>query len=230
VKRVLLLMLAAAVVVWAGALFDFQGGTRHPDPLPRPREAEAMQPAQQQSVPVAAKRPAQAADQHAEPVLPPPPLAKVPAEGNAPSPVAHGPLQVIGKVARAFLTVTRGAGPPPAEEQPVKTPEATGELGEGVLSPEYTELERHYVEEPRDGEWAVAQEQRIRELFRDQPLAEKVAIVNCQQTVCRIVLETGSNDGWQQLLQVPGLTQQTKLAPQSPYSLRSGQLSVYFHP
>ena len=61
-------------------------------------------------------------------------------------------------------------------------------------------------------------------------MADKVALVHCQQSVCRIVLESDSPDVWNQLLAVPGLRDETALSPQSPYSLRSGQLSVYFHP
>jgi hypothetical protein len=227
---VLLLILAAVVVVWAGALLDFKKQRAQSSAKPQPGEPEATPSAQPAPLPVVASRPKPNPPQPAQTIAPPQMAAPSVGQGPAPSPVAQGPLQVIGKVARTFLTATHGAGPASTPEQPIQVPEATGELGEGVLSPEYTELERHYVDEPRDGEWSMQEEQRIRELLHGQPLSEKVALVNCQQTVCRIVLETGSNDAWQQLLQVPGLAELTKLTPQSPYSLRSGQLSVYFHP
>jgi hypothetical protein len=236
VKRVLSLMLAAGVVVWVAALFDFQfqRETRHPGTEPSVPELEATPdlPPQPAPLPVVGSSRTRDVDQPVQPVSSPRSLSPSGVREPARSPAAHGPLQIIGKVARAFVTAARGSGTPrePEPEAPVKVPEGTGELGEGVLSPEYAELERHYVDEPRDGEWATAEEQRIRELFHGQELGDKLAIVNCQQTVCRIVLETGSNDGWKELLRVPGLAQETKLAAQSPYSLRSGQLSVYFHP
>jgi hypothetical protein len=143
---------------------------------------------------------------------------------------AQGTAKVIGKIAHVVLTATRGSAPEEEQAEPEPSSAPTGEIGQGVRSPEYARFEHSYADEPRDGEWAPAHEQRIRELLHDAALADKVALVHCQQSVCRIVLETDSPDVWNQLLAVPGLPDETALSPQSPYSLRSGQLSVYFHP
>ena len=82
--------------------------------------------------------------------------------------------------------------------------------------------------EPRDGEWAAQQEGQIRALLRGSPVAAQLAIVNCQQTICRVVLERAPEDAFKQLLQVRGLPDLTGLNPNTPYSYRAGQLSVYF--
>jgi hypothetical protein len=70
----------------------------------------------------------------------------------------------------------------------------------------------------------------MRALVRGQALASKLALVHCQETVCRIVMEADSTDSFTQMLQTPGLAQATGLSAQSPYSLRDGQLSVLFRP
>jgi hypothetical protein len=119
-----------------------------------------------------------------------------------------------------------GARPQVTKQAPSKEP--AGELGEGILSPEYAELERQYSHEARDGDWAASHEQRIVALLEQQALRSHVALIHCQQTVCRIVLETEARDAFAQLLQVPGMSAATGLSARSPYSLRAGQLSVYF--
>jgi hypothetical protein len=136
---------------------------------------------------------------------------------------------VIGKPASGSTAVPTAAtvaptGAPGAQDEALR-----GELGEGVISPEYAEIEQSYADEPRDGPWATAEEQRIRSVLGGSAIGEQVALVHCQDTVCRIVLESDSPQAFEQLLQVPGLPAATGLAPGSPYSLRGGQLSVYFH-
>jgi hypothetical protein len=101
-------------------------------------------------------------------------------------------------------------------------------MGEGNLSPEYAEMERSYAHEPRDGEWAEAEEQRLRKMLAAGPLAADVALVNCQETLCRLLLESDDFGLYGRLLQTPGFTAMTGLNASSPYSYRSGQLSVYF--
>jgi hypothetical protein len=53
-------------------------------------------------------------------------------------------------------------------------------------------------------------------------------LVSCQDSVCRLVLQTDNRDAFQQLVQVKGLSELTGITTSTPYSLRSGQLSVYF--
>ncbi|MFI5308563.1 MAG: hypothetical protein ACHQ53_14485 [Polyangiales bacterium] len=142
---------------------------------------------------------------------------------------SQGSVAVVGKhAAGAKKAAASGASPADGTEQDGVQAPASGELGEGILSPDFVELERQYSDEPRDGEWALAEEQRVRELLRDQPLAKDVVLVHCQQTVCRMVLESDSPDIFKQLIDVPGLREETSLGPQTPYSLQSGQLAVYF--
>jgi hypothetical protein len=130
-----------------------------------------------------------------------------------------GPLATpIDRVGSALVNATQQVG---AEI-------ATGELGEGVLSPEYEDSERLYVTESRDGPWAREQEQRVRDLFERNPPKARLVLVHCQETICRIVLEGNTNSSFKDLLSVPGLTQATAIGPGTPFSLRTGQLSVYF--
>jgi hypothetical protein len=221
-------MLVAGVVVWAGALLDFDHAAPKASAgssVPQARSSASEPPSHPKVVASRPEAPARADE------LPPRPSSRGMAEVAstvAARREAPGTVQVIGRAARAVLTVTRGSTPAPDQPEPESA--AQGELGEGILSPEYQELEHHYVEEARDGVWAPAHEQSVRALLRDRDLNEKVALVHCQASVCRIVLQTDSNAAFTQLLDVPGLREETALGPQSPYSLRSGQLSVYFHP
>jgi hypothetical protein len=136
---------------------------------------------------------------------------------------------------RVVARATRVFSPPPpiagaTRPAPSSTPEtqATGELGPADRSPEFKALHARYARETRDGGWAFEQEQRIRALFANHPLAAHVALLNCQTTVCRLVLEGDAPDLVAQLWYVPNLRRETGLRPDSPYSLRSGQLSLYF--
>ena len=106
--------------------------------------------------------------------------------------------------------------------------ELLGEQGVGASTPEFVQLETDYSSEPRDGAWAVAEEQRTRSLIQKHPISKQLALLNCQDSVCRILLETKSKDAFEQLLSVPGLAAATGLSASSPHSLRSGQLSVYY--
>jgi hypothetical protein len=73
-------------------------------------------------------------------------------------------------------------------------------------------------------------EQRVRALLHSAPIGRHVALVSCQQTVCRIVIEPAASDAFAQLNAIPGLREATGLASSTPYSLRGSQLSVYFRP
>jgi hypothetical protein len=136
-----------------------------------------------------------------------------------------GPPLPLGRVASA---IGPGASFAAERAKQVAVEVATGELGEGVLSPEYNELEQQYIREPRDGSWARPQEDKVLALFEGHPLQHQVVLVHCQETVCRIVVEGSDAAAFKQLLTVPDLQDVTGIAAGTPYSLRTGQLSVFF--
>jgi hypothetical protein len=230
-KRVLALLLGAFVVVWAAALFDFTGhGARAPAPE-RAVIAQALPAVLPEAAQPSTRKPAAMLAPAVAPSAPAAPLPAAKASAmNAIVRAAQGSVAVIGKAARALLTKSRPEEPEAKVAVKAAAPEATGELGEGVLSPEFQEYERRYASEPRDGDWAPAQERRVRALLEGQPWADKIALVHCQQTTCRIVIEAAADaqNPFTQLIQVPGLSEATGLRSDTPYSLRTGQLSVYF--
>lgn len=218
VKRVLWLLLAAALLVWGGALFDF-GAIR----APVGGRVTGSPAGDQDATNGAEQRPKAAPSTRPRGTVPVSAAAKDPSPtgaGNVPS--AQSPFgkltSPIDRVGAALVNATQQVG---AEV-------ATGELGEGVLSPEYADSERLYIQEPRDGPWAREQEQRVRDLFEGNPLKAQLVLVHCQETICRIVLEGDTNASFKQLLTVPGLRKATAIGPATPFSLRTGQLSVFF--
>jgi hypothetical protein len=106
----------------------------------------------------------------------------------------------------------------------------TGELGEGILSPDYKLLEESYVEEARDGPWATQQELRIRNQLLAGDLGERIVLINCQSSVCRVQLEPHGKDPYGDLLRVPGLAETLGIDTATPYSLNSAELIVYAKP
>jgi len=223
-------MLVAGVAVWAFALIDVgsapqRRGSSAANP-PQSGQTAQRAPAYAAAPTAAAAPSAAAAHVESRAALGRPSAFKLRAGEQQLPPVKGGRVHLIGSrteaVAAANAAAARGLGAA-SEPEP-------GELGEGVLSPEFTELERGYVDEPREGPWALAHEQKVRELLRAAPLGQHVALVSCQQTVCRIVIEPAGADAFAQLTQVPGLREATGLGPATPYSLRGGQLSVYFRP
>jgi hypothetical protein len=201
VKRVVLLALAAAAFMWVGALLDFGR---------RSRETPAATGTELAAQPSGAPEPG-----------PPPPRVAGPRERK--------PSGLFGKLTQRL---SRGATAPAVQEPAPPPPkeETQGELGTASRSPAYAKLERNYAAEPRNDEWANAQEHRIRGLLQSAALYKKVALINCQDTVCRIVLDGVTPSAFDEILRVPGLREETKLDPQSPYSLRGGQLTLYFAP
>jgi hypothetical protein len=222
--RVFVLVVVAGALVWAAALVQVD---ERPRPVAPPSEASAPVA----STPPAPTAPSPAAAPHPQPAV----VEAVPSSARLPltrvQPV--GPRS-LWATASATMRAARDALTPGAQPQPAGPPApqpgdvATGELAEGVLSPEYAAVEREYVYEPRDGAWAADQENQIRALLNGSSLASKLAIVNCQQTICRVVLEGAPEDAFKQLLQVHGLPDISGLNPNTPYSYRAGQLSVYF--
>lgn len=226
VKRVLWLLLAAFVLVWGGVLLDTGGAD-----LPATR-GPSTAPAAAKDAPRTSVSPAQRAhpsvDEAAAVVTAAPAPGRQPSTGAAqPAPPGRGGVHLVGKQHPASAAATARSAAQ-LEAEGALPDSLRGEHGEGLLSPEYVELERDYVNEVRDASWALPQEQRLRALLRSSPLREEVALVNCLESVCRIVLETESNDAFDRLVEVEGLRDATGLSAGTPYSLRAGQLSVYF--
>jgi hypothetical protein len=202
VKRLLVLMVVAVLAVWAGVLLDFGGAHR------ARTHAAAAAPE-----PAAAPPPKVAFTQVRQRPAPPPVLPR------GPQPLAASAPRSAKAVAAAIAQRAIDEG---SDLHALK-----GEHGEGVLSPEYAELERDYVGESRDAAWALPEEMALNKLLRSSPVGKQLALVNCIERTCRIVLETDANDAFERLLAVPGLAQATGLSAATPYSLRAGQLSVY---
>jgi hypothetical protein len=222
--RALWLVLAAGVAVWAAAFLQVEERAIPAAAAPEP-EAATSAPASR-PVAVAVAREAS-----------PAPGEDAPAAAAAPTRAPNvlqpsGPRGLLG-TASATIRAARDAfvpGPRPVPPPEPVSPDqvATGELGEGVFSPEYHALERAYTHEPRDGAWAANEERLIRFSLRATPLNQQLSLVNCQQTICRMVFERAQPDAFKQLAQNPELAKITGISSASPYSYRSGQLSVYF--
>jgi hypothetical protein len=151
--------------------------------------------------------------------------------GSSASPALHSkpgwPTYIVARATSLFSSPPRSESvAEPAPSPPA--PELTGELGPADQSPEFKSLHERYARETRDGTWAFAQEQRVRALFANHPLAAHVVLLNCQTSVCQLVLEGNAPDLVAQLWYVPNLRRETGLGPNSPYSFRGGQLSLYF--
>ncbi len=231
VQRLLWLTLSASALVWAGALLDF-GGAHDPErAAPRAAAPDAPDAPQQA---VSGARDGNVRAQAREGVVPgqPPASAALPpgsttAPGAPPRP-GQGGIYVIGKAASGTTVATTAPAGAVPSEQAAEGDMPRGELGEGLLSPEYAAIEQDYVHEVRDGPWAMAEEKNLRALLSTSEVAKEVMLVSCQDSVCRLVLQTDNRDAFQQLVQVKGLSELTGITTSTPYSLRSGQLSVYF--
>jgi hypothetical protein len=235
-KRAGALLLLAFAVVWAAALFDVRGAA--PAAAPSKPEPTAPERAGAPAAPPAELLAAEPAEvEEAAPAAAPAPVEVARDAHPAPAGFAarveravEGGFALIGKLTGKPAHRARAKAPEPAPQPRKPAPEGTGELGEGLLSPEFVEYEQNYAREARDGEWAEAEEQRLRDMLDKEAWSDEVGLVHCQQTLCRIVLETDvdARNAFQQLIGVPGLREATGLGPDTPYSLRSGQLSVYF--
>jgi hypothetical protein len=223
-SRALWLLIAAGVAVWAAAFLQVEERARPAaasEPEPEPAATAPAPPAP--SVPSAPAQPVAAVEAvpAAEPTTPP----------NVVQPAA--PRGVLA-TATATIRAARDAFVPGpkrlVDEPPAPAPDqvATGELGEGTSSPEYHAVERAYTHEPRDGAWAANEERLLRFSLRSTPLNQQLALVNCQQTICRMVFERAEANAFEQLVRNPEVVKITGLSAASPHSYRSGQLSVYF--
>jgi hypothetical protein len=144
--------------------------------------------------------------------------------GPRPAPVL--PIERTETIQTAGGTITLTTSGP----EPVSAPAAPMEdLADGARAPDFGDFERRYVEEPRDEEWASAQEQRIATAMVGQELGANAPVVHCQQTLCRLEIATHDADAFERLLNAPDLQAETGLSPRSPHALRSGQVAIYFH-
>jgi hypothetical protein len=230
VRRLLWLMSSAIALVWASVLLDF-GGAHDAKRAPSSKAAPDDPATPRRTA--AAARDGNARAPEREVTAPAPPATSSAAPGSTPPPGAlprpgQGGIYVVGKAAsgtRAVSTAPVGAAPVEPGAGGELPP---GELGEGVLSPDYAAIEQDYVHEVRDGPWALAEEKNLRALLSTSDVAKEVVLVSCQDSVCRLVLQTDDRDAFQKLVQVEGLSEMTGLTASTPYSLRGGQLSVYF--
>lgn len=221
-SRALWLLLAAGVAVWAAAFLQVEERVTPAaasEPEPEPTLTEPAPPAP--SVPSAPPQPAAAVE--AVPVA-----QSVPAPNVVQPPASRGLLASATATIRAARDAFIPAPTRPGDGPPAPDQVATGELGEGTSSPEYHAVERAYTHEPRDGAWAANEERLLRFSLRSTPLNQQLALVNCQQTICRMVFERAEANAFEQLVRNPELVKITGLSAASPHSYRSGQLSVYF--
>lgn len=232
-KGTVALVVLALVATWAVL---FLPPTKPSEPRAKstasPHAATPAQP--QAAVPQPAKPQApepEAAEQAAAP-----PAAAPGARGDtAPSAItsAQGDVRVVGGSA-----TSKPAAPPPRSatqlseslDDDLGQRKPTGELGEGILSPDYKLMEESYIAESRDGTWATQQELRIRNQLLAGDLGERIVLINCQSSVCRVQLEPRGNDPYGELLRVPGLAETLGIDTSTPYSLNSAELIVYAKP
>lgn len=235
-KRKLVLLVAAGAGVWMLALLDFSARKPAAGVEEEPQAAATDEPLRAAARRDAARVPETEPEQElsaAEPVA----ASKPAASTNIVMRAAQGTVAVIGKAARAVFGGKHPHRPgddaaqdaPPAQPREMR---ATAELGAGSGSPQYAHAEQKFAGEARDGVWASAQEQRVRSLLEPQAWSDRVSVLNCQQSTCRIVIETDSEttEPFQKLLAVPGIGEATGIGAGTPYSMRNGQLSLYFTP
>lgn len=231
-KGTLTLVIVAAIATWAFLFFPLEkpkgprqaGKTegahdatpKASEPVPRPGRAPEPEPAARTTSPAPASAVAER------------PGASSSSSSSSSLPSGSGDVRVIGATPPNAAAVGQGQAPR-APFDPDKA-EATGELGEGILSPDYRLLEESYVHEPRDGPWATQHEAKIRDALYRSELREDVVIVHCQSTVCRIHLNPRGKDPFADLVRVPGLAAAAGLDSSTPYSLNGTELIVYARP
>jgi hypothetical protein len=223
VTRVFALVVVAGLVAWSLALFapaSRRSGSDPPEHEPAAASAER----------VGRPLPEPADPRSEAPALPGAPPRSGPPVGmqeRAQPEQRDGPIprrvQQQTKVAR--LTQAPSAA---HEQQAVELP--PGEQAQGLLSPEYRELEHDYAHEPRNADWAHPREHRLRGLIREAGLIKQLLLVHCREQTCRLAMEGTSAEQVSELLEVRGLQAATGLSSGAPYSLRGGQLVMYFRP
>src|SRR5690349_4270768 len=168
-KRVVALLVIAVCAVWSVLLL----GPRRKERTRAPREAtaevgaatgtaQAPTPSAQRARTTTASKPASSGVA---------PSASKASGAHASTASARSPGSSASAVSQAARTAF--AERPPSEVAPA---EGTGELGEGVMSPDYVEMESTFMQEPREGAWAIQHEVKIRELFYASDIAERVVL------------------------------------------------------
>lgn len=233
-KRTIALAVLALGATWAFLFLPLakpRAPANKPSERPQsatPAPAQGPVPHRAQVVPAAPKASTTAA------VAARPGAAQASSSANSALPAGGGDVRVLGatpdptspapEVPRSSTQLAKELG------QDIEYREPTGELGEGILSPDYKLMEESFIHEARDGPWATQQELRIRNLLLAGGLGERVVLVNCQRSVCRIHLEPHGNDPFGDLLRVPGLAAAIGIDTSTPYSLNNAELIVYASP
>lgn len=236
-KGTVALVVLAVAAIWA---FLFL-------PIGKPTTPAAHKPAASAQGATPPPEPQAAVPQRAIPITPKAAATKAPAAAtqapaqaantaSSSTPSGRGDVRVIGS-SQAPPGASGAAQQPRSTTQlaqslddSVENRKPTGELGEGILSPDYKLMEESYVQEARDGPWAVQQELRIRNLLLAANLGERIVLINCQSSVCRVHLEPHGQDPFGELLRVPGLASAMGIDSATPYSLNSAELIVYAKP
>jgi len=235
-KRTIALAMLALGATWAFLFLPLAKPAPAKTKL-APRAQDATPSPAQEAVP---QRAAKAADEPPAASASPAQQAPAAARTGGPSatPSGTGDVRIIGaNDTQATAAKTATAQEPRSATQlaralgeHVEYREPTGELGEGILSPDYRLQEETFIQEARDGPWATQQELRIRNMLLAAGLGPRVVLVNCQSSVCRVHIEPHGQDPFGELLRVPGLAAAIGIDSSTPYSLNSAELIVYAKP
>jgi len=228
-NRTLVLVVLAAAATWAFLLFPLNQQASKKSSAKTEPGAQGATPAENDAVahvptPKAAHATASAPANATES-----PGVAVQITRSSPT-FGQGDVRIIGAETAHTVAAPPSAAPPARPRFDSEKAQATGELGEGILSPDYKLFEESYVQEPRDGPWAYENERKIRTTLMSSELAERIVIVHCQSTVCRIQLQPQGNDPFGELVRVPGLAAVSGIDSSTPYSLNGSELIVYARP
>jgi len=224
--RLVVLVVVAGLCVWVLALLPTRSPTapRHAEDRAEPEAALARF--------VAQARPAQAPNEKQPAAAPRRVAASEPDEAPlVAQPERTDPFRyrVQTQTQRARLKAPEALDDA-VEEATAEAEALPGEQGQGLLSEEYRGREQDYFNEPRDFDWAHPHEHALREIIVGAGLAPKLVLIACRVETCRLVMEATDTGEVDSLLALPGLQEVTGLSPQDPYSLRGGQLVMYFRP
>lgn len=113
------------------------------------------------------------------------------------------------------------------EPPPTTLPSVAPGPEERPVDPEFEMMARLYATEPRDGEWALAHEQRMAQML-ESPETKEVVHVHCRTTVCRLTVDRGAPRDLHRILAKPGVREATHLNDSSPYSFEAGSFTLYY--
>lgn len=222
-RRVLLVLVVAIVVVWAAAMGDLRSAGPAPDgPEPAADEAAVEEPfVEHPQVEPVRKTLEAREEEHATEA----PRPHTEGEGPDDSETHTRALAVARQeeVLRRIKAAAEGVEPeePEDDTDPV-------ERGEAFTSPDFRDAVRRYADEPRHVVWAPKMERNVRQLLEDAGYGERIEILNCRKSTCRLQLRVDEALDLEGLLAVEGLQEQTDLSSSTPMSLRAGVLTVHF--